>query len=134
MIKTALLFTLFYFTVAGCNPARRIIMKNSSADTAQFIFTTPEDSIGTNPFVMHNAKELKFVLAPGEKDVSLSFGIGSWSPEYMERFVRYLVSMEIIRAGKPSNLLSTPAEISSFLMAHRKGSTKTKIELSVSDK
>jgi hypothetical protein len=131
MKKTALLFTLIYFTVAGCNPARRIIMKNSSADTAQFIWTTPEDSIGTNPFVMHNSKELKFVLPPGKKDVSLSFGIGSWSPEYMQRFIRYLVSLEIIGSGHSSKLLSTPEEISSFLMTRRKGSGKTKIEIIV---
>lgn len=131
MIKVAFISCLLYTTFTGCDPARRITMKNNSADTAQIIWTASDDSIGFNPFVLNNSKDLKFVLLPRKKEISLSFGTGSWTPEYLQRFMRYLVSLEIVHPGHPALMLTTPQEINSFLLAHRKGNSKNKIEIVV---
>lgn len=96
-MKACLILVIVAALAAGCDPARRITMKNIGSDTTQIIWTASEDSIGFNPFVLHNSKELKFTIPPGKNnEVKLSFGVGSWTPEYLETFMKYLKSMEVI--------------------------------------
>lgn len=119
-MKAFLLLVIVAAFAVGCDPARRITMKNVGTDTTQIIWTASEDSIGFNPFVLHNSKELKFTIPPGKNnEVKLSFGVGSWTPDYVETFMKYLKSVEVISKQQSFKLDST-AVIKEYFLAHRK--------------
>src|SRR4051812_17173250 len=95
-MKLLLFIFLVLLTCCACDPARRINMKNIGSDTAEITWNASEDSIGFNPFVLNNSKELKYVLPPGKNNfISMTFGVGSWSPDYVDMFMKYLESVEI---------------------------------------
>ncbi len=105
---------------SGCNPARRISMKNSSADTAEFILTASDDSIGFNPLVLHNSKELRFRIPPGKNnEINLSFGLGEWTKDYIDFFIKYLVAVQMTSAHQNVKLDSAQT-IKDYFLAHRK--------------
>ncbi|HEX8314560.1 MAG TPA: hypothetical protein VF609_06195 [Flavisolibacter sp.] len=89
------------FLIAGCNPLRRIDMKNTTGDSVQIIWTLNEDSLSNNPFMLSNSKELKFTLqAPKTARINMSFGPGSWTPTEVQKLVNRLQSLEIISASQ----------------------------------
>ena len=95
-------------------------MKNTGPDTAQIIWTAREDSIGFNPFVLHNSKHLKFTLPPSQQnELKLTFGEGAWTEDYINSFVRYLEGVEII-SNHSSLKLDTSQAIKNYFIAHRK--------------
>ena len=117
----------------SCNPARLHCMKNNAADTVQITWMASEDSIGFNPFVLNNSRELKFTLPPGgHNKIKMSFGSGNWSPAYVQHLMKYLVSLQV-QSPKHQKVLSSPKEISEFLLAHRRGLGGKRIELTVDE-
>ncbi|MDQ6610485.1 MAG: hypothetical protein M3Y85_11770 [Bacteroidota bacterium] len=117
-----LFFTLVVssFLFVRCNPARRITMKNVGSDTAQVVWTAREDSIGFNPFVMNNSRSLKFSIPPNKNnEINMSFGIGAWTPEYLNGFLKYLVAVEV--TSRQQNFkLDSAEKIKEFFLTHRK--------------
>lgn len=117
----------------GCSPARLICMKNNTADTVHITWMASEDSIGFNPFVLNNSRELKFTIPPGaNNEIKMSFGSGNWTPAYVEHLMKYLVSLEI-QSSKNQTTLSSAKEISAYLLAHRKGIGSKRIEIAVTN-
>jgi hypothetical protein len=111
----------------SCDPARRIEMKNSSADTALVIWRVKKDSIGFNAFNLSNNRELKFTLPPNRNsEIKMSFGIGVWSPEEVERLIHRLESFEI-RTGQQNFKIDSLSQLRSYLLARRKGSSRIQI-------
>ena len=119
-MKICLLLVIIATLAFSCDPTRHITMKNIGSDTTQIIWTASEDSIGFNPFVLHNSNELKFTVPPGKKnEVKLSFGVGSWTPDYVETFMKYLKSVEV-KSKRQSFKLDSSAVIKEYFLAHRK--------------
>lgn len=119
-MRFCICFLIAGLLITACDPARRITMKNSTADTAQIIFKAREDSIGWNPFVMNNSRELSFTLPPNDsKGISLPFGIGSWTPAYVESLMRHLVSIELVSKNKTTKMDSA-AILRDYFLSHRK--------------
>lgn len=117
----------------GCDPARRIEMKNKSSDTAEFIWKSREDSIGFNPFVLTNNKELKFTIPPHKNSkIKMSFGIGVWSPSEVEKVIFGIESFEILSARHKIRIDSLP-QLRDYLLARRKGVGGSKIEIVITD-
>lgn len=117
---------------AGCDPFRRINMKNYTGDDAEIIWTIKDDSLHSSPFFLSNSKEQKFELkanSPGNK-IHLSCGIGNWTLKEVERIVDDLESLTIKWNGGEIKLDST-AQIKNFLLARRKGFGKDKIEINI---
>jgi hypothetical protein len=128
---TAISLQLLLF---GCNPARRIVMKNMSGDTAQVIWKIQEDSSGQNPFNLSNNQELKFRLPPRGKGstIALSFGVGTWSPSELELMISKVESLEIISARRVVRIDSLPL-LKDFLLARRKGVGGLKIQILIAE-
>lgn len=127
IMKYSLLLLVATACLLGCDPARRIEMKNLGNDTAQVIWRVKKDSIGFNAFNLSNSRELKFTLLPNRKDgIKMSFGVGVWSPEEVERLVHQLESFEIKNAGENMRIDSM-AVLRNFLLSRRKGSSKIQI-------
>ena len=123
MIKIISYLCLCVWVLTSCDTMRRINMKNNSADTVHVTWTTVEDSIGFNPFVLSNSKELHFALAPACKEVKMSFGTGNWTAEYLQHLMKYLVSLEIT-SPRQQIMLTTPQQISAYLLSRRKALNK----------
>ena len=115
----------------SCDPVRRIDIKNSTADSAQFIWTLNEDSLMNNPFLISNSKELKFTLYPPKNEIKMSFGSGSWTPKEVQKLMGYLTSFEIISPSQRIKIDSLPL-LKEFLLARRKGVGGARIEIVVS--
>jgi hypothetical protein len=129
-MRYSLLFLLvFAACLLSCDPARRIEMKNSSSDTALVIWRVKKDSIGFNAFNLSNNRELKFTLPPKKNsEIKMSFGIGVWSPEEVEKLIHRLESFEI-KTPHQNFKIDSLAQLRSYLLARRKGSSKIKIEI-----
>lgn len=124
-----LLFLLVAAALLSCDPSRRIEMTNRTNDTAEVVWKSKEDSIGFNPFVLNNKKKLSFVLPPHKNTaVKLSFGLGPWTPEEVEKAIHRLDYFEINAAGKTFRIDSLP-QLKDYLLARRKGIDKSKIEI-----
>ena len=128
---TAISLQLLLF---GCNPARRIEMKNMSGDTAQVIWKIQEDSSGQNPFNLSNNKELKFRLPPRGKGstIAMSFGVGTWSPSELGFMISKVESLEIISARRVVKIDSLPL-LKDFLLARRKGVGGLRIQILIAE-
>jgi hypothetical protein len=122
--------TLLCVAVAGlcaCDPARRIEMRNSTADTAEIIWRVKEDSIGFNAFNLSNNRELKFTLPPNRKaPIKMSFGIGVWSPSEVEKLIQRLEWYQVRSAAGELRIDSLPL-LKDYLLSRRKGSSKIEI-------
>jgi hypothetical protein len=128
-MKTAILILLTYI-LTGCDPARRINMKNNSGADAEITWVIKEDSIHSSPFFISSSKEQKFELkadSPGNA-IYMSAGVGTWTPKYLREVVNDLDSV-IIRWKDKELKLSSEEEIFSFLLPRRKGVGKDKIEI-----
>ena len=104
-------------------------MKNNSNDTATFIWTSIEDSIAFNPFVISNSKELKLTVLPRQA-INMSFGIGTWTPKEVERLIGKLTSFEIVSSAQKVKIDSLPL-LKEYLLARRKGIGGSKIQIEV---
>lgn len=123
---------LLLLVVFGCDPVRRINMKNETGDTVRFIWTLKEDSALFNPWMLYNSRELAFTILPSKaKKVKLSFGEGRWSPTDVQKITSYLESLEIISATQRIKIDSLPL-LNEFLLARRKGIGGARIEIAAS--
>ena len=117
----------------GCDPVRRIDMKNETADTVKFIWTLNEDSLMNNPFLLSNSKKLEFVLYPPKvKSIKMSFGPGSWTPKDVQKLVGFLESFQIQSASQRIRIDSL-STLKDFLLARRRGVGGARIEIAVKD-
>ena len=130
IMKAIIFSVLVCFAFVSCDPVRLIEMKNNGNDTASFVWTAIEDSIGYNPFVISNSKELRLNVPP-KKEIKMSFGIGSWSPAQVQQLIKRLKSFEIISSTQNIRIDSLPM-LKDFLLARRKGVGGSVIQISVS--
>lgn len=108
-------------------------MINRTADTAEVTWKSQEDSIGFNPFVLHNNKELVFVLPPHHHNkVKLSFGIGTWTPEEVEKTIRLLEYFSIKSPRLNLKIDSLP-QLRNYLLERRTGLGHSRIVIVVTD-
>jgi hypothetical protein len=121
------LLCIFVACLCACNPARRIEMKNRTADTAEITWRVKKDSIGFNAFNLSNNRELKFKLLPYQKSaIKMSFGVGVWTPSEVEKVIRGLEWYEVRSAGRQLRIDSLPL-LKDYLLSRRKGSSKIEI-------
>jgi hypothetical protein len=117
--------------VLSCDPSRRIEMKNKTSDTAEITWKSQEDSIGFNPFVLNNAKELTFKLPPNKhSEMKFSFGLGTWSPQEVEKAIHWIEYFQI-KTPKSSMRIDSLPMLRDYLLARRKGIGGSKIEIVV---
>lgn len=125
-----LLVPMFFLS---CDPSRRIEMKNNTNDTAEVTWKSIEDSIGFNPFVLNNKKELTFVLPPRKNsEVKLSFGTGTWSPEEVQKAIHLLEYFQIKSANGTLRIDSLP-QLKDYLLSRRQGIGKSKIVIVIDE-
>jgi hypothetical protein len=120
--------------LCSCDPLRRLQMKNQGSGDAEFIWKLKEhDSLHRNPFFMSNSDIVEFKLKNTKPHnfVNMSFGIGSWTPEYLNQLSQTIESV-IIKSTADSMKLNSSAEIFDYLFKHRKGIGKKKIVLTAS--
>jgi len=121
--------TLF---LLSCNPSRRINMRNKSNSDAEFIFKIKEDSAKTSLFFISNSTKLNFNLKntnPYNLAI-MSFGLGAWNKTTIKNIADDLESLEI-KHPKDSLLLSTEDQIAQYFFARRKGTFKSRIEITL---
>lgn len=128
-MKYLLAFMFMAIYIMGCNPARRIHMKNLSGNDVEIIWMIKEDSLQSSPFFMNNSKKVKFSLKPKApyNSIRLSLGIGSWSNRELQNITDDLDSLIITTHNKEIKL--GEGEIRDFLITKRKGMGKNKINL-----
>jgi hypothetical protein len=134
MIKWLLLIAVAACFGAGCNPTRRIDMKNESGDEATITFHIKEDSLLQSPFFLNNAEKSRFRMESRHPYnlIKLSFGVGPWTRNYLRDVIDDLEKMEIKTAGSEI-VLETPESIENFLWSRRAGLTKRKIRITLTD-
>ena len=133
-MKTALFIIILIVTMAACDPARRINMRNESGGDAEITWVIKEDSLHQSPFFITSSKEQKFELKndkPGNA-ILMSAGVGTWTPRYLKEVVNDLDSVVIKWNGKELTLRSEE-EILAFLLPRRMGIGKEKIEINLKD-
>ena len=125
------LLALLLLIAVGCDPVRRIDMKNETGDTVKFIWKLREDSLLFNPFLLSNSKDLVFVLTPSKsRAINLSFGEGSWTPSEVKKLTGHLESLEIVSAAQRIKIDSLPL-LKDFLLARRRGIGGARIEIAI---
>jgi hypothetical protein len=131
LIYFALLFTSI---LVSCDPARRINMRNQSAQDVEIIWTIKEDSIHSSHFFISNSKEFKLELKPNTPSVriNMSFGVGTWTPLVIKNLADDLESM-LIRWGEHEIKLDTEEKIGDYLMSRRKGIGRRQIWIVVKE-
>lgn len=120
--------------LVACSPYRRIHIKNESGGNAQVKWTLKEnDSLPHNPFYLYSSTEVKFDLQPQSplNELKLSMGMGSWSDDTLAMMIRGIESLEIT-SPKQKIKLDT-SQIYSYLVEHRKGFGKRKIQIIIRD-
>lgn len=126
---------LFFFLLAviigsGCDPMRRINMKNRSDGPAEITWVIKQDSINSSPFFMSSSRDVLFNLPDDDSshDIRMSFGVGTWTKNAVLNLVDDLDSL-VIRWRNQEIRLGSSDEIRDFLMPRRKGVGKDKIEI-----
>ena len=114
----------------GCDPMRRINMKNNTAEKAVISWYIKEDSINSSPFFISSSREVEFTLHPGpdSKRIKMSFGSGKWSQAVVTNLVDDLDSL-VIKWNHHVAVLKTQQQIEEYLMARRRGWDKSKIHM-----
>jgi len=120
--------------ISGCDPLRRINMKNETGSDAEITWIIKEDSLHKSPFFISSSREQKFELKPKSPDnaIYMSAGIGTWTPRYMREIVNDLDSL-IIRWNDKEIRLGSEKEIMDFLLPRRRGVGKDKIIITLKD-
>ena len=109
----------------GCDPMRRIDMRNATAQQASITWHIKEDSINSSPLFISNTTEQRFDIDPGKR-IYMSFNIGSWNRKAVKNLVDDLDSVVLQWSGKTVTL-RTGEEINTYLYARRRGLDKAKI-------
>lgn len=120
--------------MVGCDPMRRIDMKNKSGQDVEITWKLKDlDSLYKSPFFISNSKTVKFNLKPSKpyNRANMSFGIGTWTPAFLTEITDRLEALEILSQSDTIKLKSSE-EINSFLSTRRKGIGKRRIEILVS--
>ena len=120
--------------LTGCDPLRRINMKNRSGGEAMIIWTIKTDSINSSPFFLSSDTEVKFELKAEkpQNEIYMSFGVGTWTPTVLNKLVDDLESL-VIRWNHHELKIESEDGIKNFLMPRRKGLGKRKIEITIRD-
>ena len=120
---------LFVCILISCTPERRIEMKNRSSNDAHVIFTLKADSAKTSPLFISNNTEVRFDLKNTHPHnlVKMSYGIGKWSTHIVNDLAMDLESIEI-QSNEENIKLTDMSAIQNYLMQHRKGIGKTKMQ------
>lgn len=126
--------SLWLAALWGCDPMRRIRMQNQSGETAEVIWTIKEDSIHASPLYISNTKEVVFTLTPKGPGnyISLSCGVGKWTPHDVEALADDLESL-VIKWNKGEIRLDSSDKIKNFLLPRRKGADGAKIMILVKE-
>lgn len=134
IIAFGILFLLLSKFIISCNPQKRIIMRNASADDAEIIWKIAEDSVNVSRLYISNSPEVKIYLRPVKPHnlADMSFGIGTWSDTELNDFADDLESLEV-KSRNQNFKLSVPVEIKKYLLENRKGFGKTKIRITITD-
>ncbi len=126
-----IVFFLFAI-ITGCDPLRRIDIKNKSGNDAVVIWTICDDmdSLYNSPFFISGSREVKFKLKSQKpfNDVNMSFGIGTWKKKDLDFVVKDLKSLEIKWKDKDVKL-KKPEDISNYLYIRRRGIGNSKIKI-----
>jgi hypothetical protein len=128
-----ILMATFYWYITGCDPARRINMKNASAHDAEITWLIKEDSILNSPLFMNLSTEVKFLLKPQRPYhlVKLSTGNGNWRPADFNAIMDDVDSL-IIKTHYGVVRLGTE-ELKQFLWTRRRGIDKSSINIFLTD-
>src|SRR5579885_3484348 len=118
----------------SCDPLRRIDMKNTGSEDAEFIWSLKEmDSLYKSPFFLSNSKKIKFKLNANKpyNEANMSFGSGIWTRQAIDSITERLDSLEI--KSSAGTIKMGAEDINSLLKNHRKGLGKRTIVLTTSD-
>ena len=113
---------------------RRLQLRNESSGDAEVIWTLKKtDTLHTSPFYT-NSLQTHFQLKNHKPHnfVNMSFGMGTWSTDYLRQVTDHLESL-IIKTAVDSLLLNSSSDIYSYLSARKKGLGKRKIVISIKD-
>lgn len=126
----AFAFAWMLFSIAGCDPMRRINIINQSGRIAEVIWVIREDSILKSPFFYSVSDSVVFSLKSNKPYnlVKMSFGTGYWSADELIKITDDLKLMEI-RAASGVIKLDSPEEINTFLALRRQGIDNSKIRI-----
>ncbi|MGZ8536932.1 MAG: hypothetical protein ACXWV9_01655 [Flavisolibacter sp.] len=131
-----ILFALLIFSVLffSCDPMRRIDMRNSTDEEIEITWNIKEDSILVSPFFLSNSKKTTFKLYPESpyNRVSMSCGIGVWTPQAIQELTNDLDSVVIKHKGGEINL-NSDEEIKNFLFSRRRGFERDKIRIDIKE-
>jgi hypothetical protein len=130
-----LIFLLSALITPGCDPLRRIEMKNRSGQDVEIRWKLKDlDSIYKSDFFISNSENLSFELKPEKpyNEVKMSFGEGTWKPKDLEAVTERLESLRI-RSSAGTLELNSSSEIYRFLSHRRKGIGKRKILILIKD-
>jgi hypothetical protein len=115
--------------LVGCNPTRRIILKNNSGAQASLSWKLGgTDSLWRSPFFISSTDSSSIILqAQKPANVAeMSFGQGSWTPDVLQEAIRDLKSMHL-QWNKGLINLNSREEIAAFLLDRRRGIDKHRI-------
>lgn len=133
MMKASMMITIAACCLAaGCNPTRRIDMRNLSGQEAEVTFTIKEDSILVSPFYLNSAEKMTVRLGTQHPYnlAKLSFGIGPWQRPYLEDITDDLEEIEI-KDGKGAKKMTSQEEMIAFLSDRISGVTRRKIKINI---
>lgn len=133
LMKWLLVATALWCTI-GCDPARRINMKNASSHDAEIIWLIKEDSVLNSPLFMNHSTEVRFLLKPERPYhlVKLSTGAGNWNPSAFNAIINDFDSL-IIKTHQGVIRLGAD-ELKPFLWARRGSVDKSNINIFLTDK
>ena len=130
-MRLAIIAMVLAGMAAGCNPYRKINMKNRSGGDVEFTWKLIEqDSLQKSPFFMSNSTTTKFDLKPEKpyNTVEMTFGMGSWRKDVLDQLTARLECLEI-KSGNGTIQLKSSKEIYTFLYNRRTGIGKRKIDI-----
>ncbi len=121
----------FIFLFAGCDPMRRVIVKNTSSSPVTITWKLKEDSARHSPlFIFSNSDKVTFTIGnkPGQNIMRLPFGMGNWKDGALDAMVDDLKSFEI-ESNSADTLYKEEGEIKAYLQSHLKGILKKNIKI-----
>lgn len=133
-MKYCIVILLLVQWLLGCDPMRRIDMKNKSSKDAEITWTLKDrDSLYNSPFFISNSRTLTLKLEPEKpkNEIKMTFGMGPWNEISIKDALKYVDSLEI-KSSKGLILLGGDG-MKRFLMDRKKGVTKRKIEILIKD-
>lgn len=118
------------FLLSSCDPYRRINMRNQSDAEASILFALKKDSSVKSYFSISNDTSLtiKLLPAPPHNLAKMSFGSGKWTEAFIKSVADDLASITILHRND-STVMNTEDAIWNYLMTHRKGFGKKRLEI-----